>query len=113
MLHWTPEGKQLETGLNIYISFNKRFWFRVVLVTVDLPKNEVTSYKFRFRSFLKPFFIFRKSSWNILDSFKFETDILILSRECYLDNLPQMSQKLVQDIKLCTQEFNKRNTNGY
>jgi hypothetical protein len=69
MIHRTPEGQQLHTGLNWYINWSlKRFWFRLIWISVDLPTKNYTNYYFRFRAFLYPFIIMDKTTSNIIDN---------------------------------------------
>jgi len=84
MIHWTPEGQSLTSGLNIYINFSlKMFWFR--LVWIKYKNYILTSYYFRFRSFASPHFILNRGSCNVGEKYLFDSRKVVLTREEYLD----------------------------
>jgi hypothetical protein len=86
VIHWTPEGYSFRTGLNWYINWKvKRFWFRLVWVSVDLSSYKAKSYYFRFRPFLWPWIILDTSSWDIIENYCFCKGLHVITREDFMD----------------------------
>lgn len=96
MIHWTPEGQYLETGLNVFINFQlKNFWFRFIWVSVNLPKREATSYYFRVRTKFYPFFIFDKASWDIVDTYLWNKNLMTITQAQYEDYIvPSLTENV-------------------
>ena len=82
MIHWTPEGHALKSGLNIYFTRFKKyhFWFSFVWLSVDLSTHLAKINYFRFRSFFWPLVITDKSIHNIIEHYLVLRDEHIVSR---------------------------------
>lgn len=60
MIYWRPEGKLIKNGINLYINFKlTRFWFSIIL-----KRTNNSIYFFRFRTFMKPHFIYNKQIYG-------------------------------------------------
>jgi hypothetical protein len=66
LIHYTKEGRHVKIGLNFRFT---RGGFTVIWAWYDFSTNEATSYRFRFRSHIKPRIIREKATWNVVANY--------------------------------------------
>ncbi len=83
MIHWTPEGARVKVGLNFYAT---KWWVRVVWRWYDAPSMKTSGWYLRFRLTMKPHWIYEKHApTSVIDSYLFNTDQMLVTREQALD----------------------------
>lgn len=84
MIHRVNEGQPIEK-FGLQWSVNRQpFWFRVMWVWGDVS-GDVVMYYFRFRSHLRPWFIFKVDRWNTIESWLSVKPYRLISFETYED----------------------------
>lgn len=87
MIHWCPEGHRWQPGLNLHLS---RRHLKIGWLNVNLGSFISTAYRFRFRWWIKGFKLSPKlyisvDSYNLIESWAFDNDIVLLTHELYED----------------------------
>ena len=86
MFHIVQEGCPTKVGLNLgWGNSWRKPWFRLIWTWVNLPENKAVSYRFRFRPFMWPWFIFSKNSWDTFEEELYNRNSILLSREAFED----------------------------
>lgn len=95
MIHHTPECSYGKTGLNWSVNWSwKRFWFRLFYLEYDASNQTITSWYFRFRAFKWPACIFSKSTSNVIESFLWDRNLVVATREA-LEDYPKIAGYVV------------------
>lgn len=83
MIHFTKEGERLKLGLNMRRAAGG---FVLIWAWYDMPTHTVTGFRFRFRCHIKPYIIYDKDSWNVVESEMLMQDMVSVRKE-YLNDL--------------------------
>lgn len=85
MIHYTPEGSILRVGLNITCGTWRKPYMTLRWVWYDTETHILSSRRFRIRLYQWPVFIWGKDQGNVINSWLWENDFDVVSREVLHD----------------------------
>jgi len=85
MIKYTPEGRISRVGLNITLGTWRKPYVTFRWVWYHTPTHMLTSWRFRIRLYLWPVFMWGKDSTNVIDSWLFDRDLIVVNREILED----------------------------
>lgn len=87
MIYFIKEGAHKRIGLNIYRS---KGGFVIGWVWYDVKSHELHGWRFRFRSHMKPRFLFSRSRQSVIESYLSVRDAVVVERSLIEDYSPQL-----------------------
>lgn len=103
MIHFIKEGQRLHTGFNISAKMvHKGISLTFIWVSYEIATQKLKFSRFRFRSYMRPFFIVERREANVVDSYLSRHDLIAVPRELLEDQDPRLillAQYFMQQFK--------------
>ena len=91
MIHYTPEGHHIKLGLNFSLTPGG---FRMLWAWYDFATQTATTYRFRLRLTMRPWIMWEKKKFNVIDSYMMAHDLAMVHKEILEDlNAVEMAEK--------------------
>ena len=85
------EGESTGQGFNIGWNI-KNLWIRIIFNSINLESLILSQIYIRLRTKHRPFFTYQKKQINLLDNYIFLNNLIILTREQFLDAQKNIKQ---------------------